>query len=59
MAVSSYGAFDSVEWDSQITKDLDVDVKGENVLLVEDIVDTGLTLSYLVKAVAGKRTVEP
>ncbi|HOA77326.1 MAG TPA: hypoxanthine phosphoribosyltransferase [Thermosynergistes sp.] len=49
MAVSSYGASTQSSGILKITKDLDVDVKGENVLLVEDIVDTGLTLSYLVR----------
>jgi hypoxanthine phosphoribosyltransferase len=47
LAVSSYG--DSTESSGvvRITKDLDINITGKNVLIVEDIVDTGLTLSYL------------
>lgn len=49
IAVSSYGASTQSSGILRITKDLDVDIKDENVLLIEDIVDTGLTLSYLVR----------
>jgi hypoxanthine phosphoribosyltransferase len=45
MSISSYGAGSSGV--VRIVKDLDDDILGEHVILVEDIVDTGLTLSYL------------
>lgn len=47
MAVSSYGSATESSGVIRIVKDLDTPVKGEHVLLVEDIVDTGLTLRYL------------
>lgn len=47
--VSSYGAEKSSSGIVQIRKDLDINIEGKNVLLVEDIVDTGLTLEYLRK----------
>ena len=49
MAVSSYGAATKTSGVVRIVKDLDVDLTGRDVLLVEDIVDSGLTLSYLRK----------
>ena len=49
MAVSSYGDSTKTSGIVRIVKDLDCTVKDRNVLIVEDIVDTGLTLSYLVK----------
>ncbi|NLA91123.1 MAG: hypoxanthine phosphoribosyltransferase [Synergistaceae bacterium] len=49
MAVSSYGDSTKTNGIVKIVKDLDGSVKDKNVLVVEDIVDTGLTLSYLVK----------
>ena len=48
IAVSSYGAGTSPSGEVRLTKDLDQSVEGRDVLFVEDIVDTGLTLSYLV-----------
>jgi hypoxanthine phosphoribosyltransferase len=48
MAVSSYGSGTQSSGVVRILKDLSTDVAGHDVLLVEDIVDTGLTLSYLV-----------
>jgi hypoxanthine phosphoribosyltransferase len=47
MAVSSYGDSTRSSGTVRIVKDLQMDVMGHDVLLVEDIVDTGLTLSYL------------
>ena len=49
MAVSSYGTSTNSSGVVRIIKDLDTDIKGKNVLLVEDIVDSGLTLSYLTR----------
>jgi hypoxanthine phosphoribosyltransferase len=44
----SYGSGDSSSEDIRLTKDIEVDIKNKDVLLVEDIVDTGLTLKYLI-----------
>jgi hypoxanthine phosphoribosyltransferase len=48
MAVSSYGNSTSSSGVVRIIKDLDEDVKGKHVLIVEDIIDSGLTLKYLI-----------
>ena len=55
MAISSYG--DGVDSSGvvRILKDLDVSIEGRNVLVVEDIVDSGLTLSYLVRLLKARR----
>jgi hypoxanthine phosphoribosyltransferase len=47
MAVSSYGASTDSSGVVRILKDLDASIEGRDVLIVEDIVDSGLTLSYL------------
>ncbi len=49
MAVSSYGDSTKTSGIVKINKDLDMSIKGKDVLIVEDIVDTGLTLSYIKK----------
>jgi len=49
MAVSSYGSASSSSGIVRILKDLDRDISGEHVLVVEDIIDSGLTLSWLLK----------
>src|SRR5205823_2591856 len=49
MAVSSYGSATSSSGIVRILKDLDRDISDEHVLVVEDIVDSGLTLSWLLK----------
>jgi hypoxanthine phosphoribosyltransferase len=49
MAISSYGAGVDSSGVVRILKDLDVSIEGRNVLIVEDIVDSGLTLSYLIR----------
>jgi hypoxanthine phosphoribosyltransferase len=48
MAISSYGSGTTSSGVVRILKDLDADISGKHVLVVEDIVDSGLTLSYLV-----------
>ncbi|HWG23739.1 hypoxanthine phosphoribosyltransferase [Actinospica sp.] len=47
MAISSYGAGTKSSGVVRILKDLDTDIKGKHVLVVEDIIDSGLTLSWL------------
>lgn len=47
MAVSSYGSSTKSSGIVKIVKDLDTDIKGQNVIIVEDIVDSGTTLKYL------------
>src|SRR6187200_933592 len=55
MAVSSYGAATKTSGVVRILKDLDHDLEGRDVLLVEDIVDSGLTLKYLLKNLAARK----
>jgi hypoxanthine phosphoribosyltransferase len=55
MAVSSYGAATQTSGVVRILKDLDHEVTGRNILVVEDIVDSGLTLSYLLKNLRTRR----
>ena len=50
MAVSSYGASTQTSGVVRILKDLDEEIAGRDVLIVEDIIDSGLTLNYLVKS---------
>ncbi len=49
MAVSSYGSATKTSGVVRILKDLDLDIAGRHVLVVEDIVDSGLTLNYLLR----------
>ena len=49
MAISSYGAATDSSGVVRILKDLDINVSGRDVLVVEDIIDSGLTLSYLMR----------
>jgi hypoxanthine phosphoribosyltransferase len=55
MAVSSYGAATQTSGVVRILKDLDHDLEGLDVLLVEDIVDSGLTLNYLLKNLRARK----
>lgn len=50
MAVSSYGASTQTSGVVRILKDLDEEIEGRDVLIVEDIIDSGLTLNYLIKS---------
>jgi hypoxanthine phosphoribosyltransferase len=55
MAISSYGAGIDSSGVVRILKDLDVTIEERNVLVVEDIVDSGLTLSYLLRNLEARR----
>jgi hypoxanthine phosphoribosyltransferase len=54
MAVSSYGSSTRTSGVVRIVKDLDIDLTGRDVLIVEDIVDSGLTLAYLKRNLAAR-----
>lgn len=54
MAVSSYGAGSQSSGVVRILKDLSIDIEGRDVVVVEDIIDTGLTLSYLMSNLASR-----
>jgi len=49
MSISTYGIDDTSTGVVKITKDLDQPIEGKDVLIVEDIIDTGLTISYLLR----------
>ena len=55
MAVSSYGSSTKSSGVVRILKDLDEQIEDRNVLVVEDILDTGLTLKYLLKNLASRK----
>lgn len=55
MAISSYGASTDSSGVVRILKDLDASIEGRDVLIVEDIIDSGLTLSYLVRTLRGRK----
>jgi hypoxanthine phosphoribosyltransferase len=54
MAISSYGAATDSSGVVRILKDLDINIEGRHVLVVEDIIDSGLTLSYLVRTLEAR-----
>jgi hypoxanthine phosphoribosyltransferase len=54
MAISSYGASTSSSGVVRILKDLDRDITGKHVLVIEDIIDSGLTLSWLLRNLASR-----
>ncbi len=54
MAISSYGAQTDSSGVVRILKDLDINIQGRNVLVVEDIIDSGLTLSYLMRTLESR-----
>src|SRR5262245_17980138 len=60
IAVSSYGAATKTSGEVRLVKDLDQGLDGRDLLVVEDIVDTGLTLNYLLKVLKarGPRTLK-
>ena len=53
LQASSYGADTVSSENIVLKKDIDVDIRGKDVLVVEDIVDTGLTLAYLIRHLEG------
>ncbi len=55
MAVSSYGASTKSTGVVRILKDLDSNIEGENVIIVEDIIDSGLTLKYLTEYLMARK----
>lgn len=55
MAVSSYGNSASSSGVVRILKDLDRDIEGRDVVIVEDIIDSGLTLSWLIRNLRGRQ----
>jgi hypoxanthine phosphoribosyltransferase len=55
LAISSFGGNRPAPGVVRISKDLDDAIEGEDVLLVEDIVDTGLTVRYLLQTLAGRQ----
>jgi hypoxanthine phosphoribosyltransferase len=55
MAVSSYGSSTDSSGVVRILKDLDAEIEGKHVIIVEDIVDSGLTLSYLMKNLRSRK----
>jgi hypoxanthine phosphoribosyltransferase len=55
MAISSYGAGTDSSGVVRILKDLDINISGREVLVVEDIIDSGLTLSYLMRSLRARK----
>ena len=55
MAVSSYGSATKTSGIVRILKDLDHEIEGHHVIVVEDIIDSGLTLNYLLKYLSGRK----
>ena len=55
IGISSYGRGKTSSGEVRLTKDLDVSIEGHDVVVVEDIVDSGITLSYLMKVLAQRK----
>ena len=55
MGISSYGNQKSSSGQVKLTRDLDVPIEGQHVLIVEDIIDSGVTLSYLTRVLQQRR----
>jgi len=55
VGISSYGKGKTTSGEVRLTKDLDVSVEGQHVIVVEDIVDSGVTLSYLIHVFQQRR----
>ncbi len=54
LSVSSYGAGTTTTGEVKILKDLDISLEGKDVLVVEDILDSGMTLSFLLKSLKAR-----
>jgi hypoxanthine phosphoribosyltransferase len=55
MGISSYGRNKTSSGEVKITKDLDIELEGTHVLIIEDIIDSGITLSYLVSVLESRK----
>jgi hypoxanthine phosphoribosyltransferase len=55
MGISSYGNEKTTSGQVKVTRDLDVNIEGHDVLIVEDIIDSGVTLSYLTRVLQQRR----
>jgi hypoxanthine phosphoribosyltransferase len=55
MGISSYGKGKSSSGEVRVTKDLDISLEGADVLIIEDIVDSGITLNYLMHLIDQRR----
>jgi hypoxanthine phosphoribosyltransferase len=55
IGISSYGKGKTSSGEVKVTKDLDVSIEGHNVLIVEDIVDSGVTLTYLLNVLEQRK----
>src|SRR5437764_13814019 len=55
MGISSYGKEKTSSGQVKVTRDLDANIEGQNVLIVEDIIDSGVTLSYLTRVLEQRR----
>jgi hypoxanthine phosphoribosyltransferase len=55
IGISSYGRGKTTSGQVKVTKDLDVSIEGHHVLIVEDIVDSGVTLTYLINVLEQRR----
>ena len=55
IGISSYGRGKTSSGEVKLTKDLDVSIEGHDVVIVEDIVDSGITLSYLLKVLSQRK----
>jgi hypoxanthine phosphoribosyltransferase len=55
MGISSYGSQKSTSGQVKVTRDLDVNIESQNILIVEDIIDSGVTLSYLTRLLQQRR----
>ena len=58
MAISSYGSSTKTSGVVRILKDLDESVEGKDVIIVEDIIDTGLTLSYIKNTLLQRKAIQ-